>query len=116
MDREPGMGPQRNLGAGKEASERVLRLRGLGYAGRVGLSREEVAAEMRGKYVEMLAMRVEHASEAEDPSRVRPRMNDLAARFPEPCARSTAWSSPRSSGASRDSTPSSRLAATKSRG
>jgi hypothetical protein len=37
---------------------------------------------MRGKYAEMLAMRIEHADGREDPSRVRPRMSDLAARFP----------------------------------
>jgi hypothetical protein len=40
------------------------------------------AAAMRGKYAEMLAMRVEHASGREDEERVRPRMSDLAARFP----------------------------------
>src|SRR5579862_104100 len=40
------------------------------------------AAAMRGKYAEMLAMRVEHASGEEDEARVRPRMSVLAARFP----------------------------------
>lgn len=37
---------------------------------------------MRGKYAEMLAMRVEHAGGDEDEARVRPRMSDLASRFP----------------------------------
>jgi hypothetical protein len=38
--------------------------------------------ELRAKYVEMLAMRAEHASGAEDADAVRPRMAELAARFP----------------------------------
>jgi hypothetical protein len=41
-----------------------------------------IALEMRGKYAEMLAMRVAHAEGREDPSRVRPRMSELASRFP----------------------------------
>jgi hypothetical protein len=47
----------------------------------MGLSRAK-AEEIRGKYAEMLAMRVEHADGSEDPARVGPRMSDLAARFP----------------------------------
>jgi hypothetical protein len=42
----------------------------------------EALEELRGKYAEMLAMRVEHASGSEDPSAVRRRMAALAARFP----------------------------------
>jgi hypothetical protein len=38
--------------------------------------------ELRAKYVEMLAMRAEHASGTEDAEAVRPRMAELAARFP----------------------------------
>jgi hypothetical protein len=41
-----------------------------------------VVEELRSKYVEMLAMRVEHASGDEDEDAVRPRMAELAARFP----------------------------------
>jgi hypothetical protein len=37
---------------------------------------------MRGKYAEMLAMRVEHAGGQEEEACVRPRMSDLASRFP----------------------------------
>jgi hypothetical protein len=47
----------------------------------VGASRE-MAAELRDKYAEMLSMRVEHAGGREDPALVRPRMADLASRFP----------------------------------
>jgi hypothetical protein len=45
------------------------------------LSASEAVA-MRGKYVEMHALRVEHASGEEDTMRVRPRLSDLASRFP----------------------------------
>jgi hypothetical protein len=41
-----------------------------------------VLRELRAKYVEMLAMRAEHASGSEDAEAVRPRMAELAARFP----------------------------------
>jgi hypothetical protein len=42
----------------------------------------EALEELRAKYAEMLAMRLEHASGAEDPAAVRRRMGTLAARFP----------------------------------
>ncbi len=42
----------------------------------------EALDELRAKYAEMLAMRADHASGAEDPASVRTRMSDLAARFP----------------------------------
>jgi len=38
--------------------------------------------ELRDKYLEMLSMRIEHASGAEDESRARQRMARLASRFP----------------------------------
>lgn len=41
-----------------------------------------VLKELLGKYVEMLAMRAEHASGVEDAEAVRPRMAELAMRFP----------------------------------
>jgi hypothetical protein len=41
-----------------------------------------VIEELRAKYVEMLVMRAEHASGVEDADAVRPRMAELAARFP----------------------------------
>jgi hypothetical protein len=47
----------------------------------VGFSRT-AAAEIRGKYAEMLAMRLEHAQGTEDATRVRSRMSALAERFP----------------------------------
>ncbi|MGH7440560.1 MAG: hypothetical protein ACRENE_33130 [Polyangiaceae bacterium] len=40
------------------------------------------AVAMRGKYAEMHALRLEHARGAEDATRVRPRLSDLASRFP----------------------------------
>jgi hypothetical protein len=49
--------------------------------GRVGISRE-MAGELREKYAEMLAMRIEHDGGSEDAAQVRPRMVDLASRFP----------------------------------
>jgi hypothetical protein len=49
--------------------------------GRVGISRD-MAGELRDKYAEMLAMRIEHDGGSEDPARVRPRMVELASRFP----------------------------------
>jgi hypothetical protein len=42
----------------------------------------EALEELRAKYAEMLSMRMEHASGAEDPTFVRRRMSTLAARFP----------------------------------
>jgi hypothetical protein len=47
----------------------------------VGTSRD-MAAELLSKYAEMLSMRVDHHDGTEDPARVRPRMVDLASRFP----------------------------------
>ncbi len=41
-----------------------------------------MARDLRAKYAEMLSMRIEHAAGLEDRARVRPRMADLAARFP----------------------------------
>jgi hypothetical protein len=47
----------------------------------VGLTRVAVV-ELRGKYAEMLVMRIEHETGREDLPRVRTRMGALAARFP----------------------------------
>ena len=44
--------------------------------------RPDAIRELHGKYVEMLAMRIEHESPDEDAARARERMARLAARFP----------------------------------